>query len=457
MPHLDSADDISTHVASALDLLEAREGRKLSALLLDLHPVELVQLINAVDAEIQPQLLKHITGLDHLSELIAHAGDYLRQKALALIDDSRIAAVVRRQDIDDAAAIIGDLPRRRQVKVLRRLSADRVKEITSLLAYDQDTAGRIMNTNFLVYNAELSAASAVLKLRSDLSEGELDETDLYYAYILDSAGSLLGILSLRELLSAPDDTPLSEIMSGEFMSVDPEEDRERAAQLIADYDLSAIPVISNESGKMLGIITVDDVLDVIEEEHTEDLLKLAGTEDVDTVGASLFTALRSRLPWLIASWAGGVGGAMLLGNFTSTLEKLVSLAFFMPVVFGMGGNVGSQSSTITVRGIATGELGQHRLFSRLQKEALVGISLGITFAVLLAGVSFLLYQDTRLSAILSVSILATMTCAASLGSMLPMLFQRLGIDPAVASGPLVTTSTDVLSITIYFSIASLLL
>ncbi|MCB0325801.1 MAG: magnesium transporter, partial [Bdellovibrionales bacterium] len=387
-----------------------------------------------------------------------HAGDHLREKALTLIDDSRIAAVLRRQEIDDAADVLGSLPRRRQVKVLRRLGAPRVKELTSLLAYDQDTAGRLMNTRFLSFLTGTSAADAVGSLRRQLVAHDIDDdTDLYYAYILDGSGAPLGVLSVRELLSSPDEATLDEVMAKEFIAIAPEDDREKAARLIADYDLSAIPVIAEDTGKMLGIITVDDVLDIIEEELTEDLLKLAGTEDKDTVGASLYVALRSRMPWLAASWCGGIVGALLLGAFETTLERVVALAFFMPVVFGMGGNVGSQSSTITVRGLATGELGHHRIFGRLQKECAVGLALGLTFGLLLAAASFSLYGQPRLSAIVGLSIFITMTCAAALGSMLPVMFERLGIDPAVASGPLVTTTTDILSITIYCSVATALL
>jgi len=265
------------------------------------------------------------------------------------------------------------------------------------------------------------------------------------------------VTSLRELFTSATGTPITELMRTDLVSVGPEEDQETAARIIADYDLTAIPVVAAESGRILGIITVDDVLDVIEDELTEDLLKLAGTEDSDIVGATTTTAVKSRLPWLLASWLGGIGGAMLLGTYSTMLEKLVTLAFFMPVVFGMAGNVGSQSSTITVRGIATGELIRFRILSRLRKEAATGLSLGIFFGFLLSVVAYLLYQDLELSLTVGCSICVTMTCAAIFGSMLPLVFNKLGFDPAVSSGPFVTTTTDIISITIYFSIASLFL
>ena len=292
-------------------------------------------------------------------------------------------------------------------------------------------------------------------LRNRLQNEEIDpDTDMSYLYITAENEVLQGVCSLRELLSANPQKQLKDLMTTSIISVGAEDDQEHAAHVIADYDLAAVPVLSEENGKIIGIITVDDVIDVIEEEYTEDMLKLAGTEDQDTVSATISVAVKSRMPWLMASWFGGTCGAMLLGSFSSAFEKIIALAFFMPVVFGMGGNIGSQSSTITVRGLATGELSHHKIFRRLRKEALVGMILGLSFAILLGSAAFLLYHDFRLSFIVGVSILVTMVCASSIGSMLPVLFDRFNVDPAVASGPFVTTTTDFLSIIIYFSIAS---
>ena len=458
MPPVRSHAEVSNHLQEVLQLLENRESRKLTAYLQLLHPAEVVALLNQSDPEIRPHILKYITGLDHLSEVITRANTSLRATAFALIDDSRVAAVVRRQEIDDAADLVGALPRRRQLKILRHLSPQQAKDLTYLLEFNQDSAGRIMTTRYLSFPPEILVEDAVQQLRRRLQQHALHEdTDLGYAYLLDGDQRLTGVCSLRELLSADPTRSIREIANTEVISVAPEDDQERVARLIADYDLSAIPVCATAGGKMLGIITVDDVLDIVEEELTEDLLKLAGTEEDDTVGATTLVAIRSRIPWLAVSWAGGILGATLLGAFSSTLERAVALAFFMPVVFGMGGNVGSQSSTITVRGLATGELAKNLAFKRMRKEAKVGLLLGMLFAVLLGIVSYALYGDPRLSAVVSSSILVSMVCAASLGSIVPVLFDRLGLDPAVASGPLVTTATDVLSITIYFSIAALLL
>lgn len=453
----DFEDEVIDHAEHALELLSEENTEELSDYLDQLHPVELMNVIGAVDSEIQPALLRHVRGLDQIAALISYA-EHLRPLILPFLDDSRIAAITRRLEDDEAVDVIGELPRRRQVSVLRRLSPQRARELLSLLAYDQETAGGLMTTAFVSVRPDALVNEAVEKIRSGLSSGDMDpDTDVYDVYVLDDEERIQGTCSLRDLLAASGLARMDSIMQHDVVTVSPDDDQERVITLTKDYALRAIPVVAPENEKMLGIITVDDVLDVMEEESTQDILRLAGTEDTDYVGASILTALKARTPWLVASWAGGIGGALLLGSFGGVLERYVALAFFMPVVFGMGGNVGSQSSTITVRGLALGDLVETRVFSRARTEAMVGLTLGCAFGMLLAGASFVIFHDRHLSEVVGTSIFATMTCAATMGSVIPVFFKRLGYDPAVASGPLVTTLTDLLSILIYFSVATVLL
>lgn len=436
-------------------LLEMREEKLLLEQLEALHPVELVATIEDAPEEMQAALINKIIGLDQLAQVLTYSNEFIRRGVVERINDARVAAAVRRMEVDDAADLLAELPRRRQVAVLKRLRPERTKELRSLLAYDEDTAGGIMTTLFVSAPVDQSVRLTLDNLQKDLKSKEISPaTNVSYLYVCDEE-KLIGVCSLRELLSAAPETPLSEVMHRNILFVAPEDDQEAVARIIEDYDLSAIPVVEN--GKLLGIITIDDVLDVIREEQTEDLLKLAGTVDEDIVGASFTTAVKSRMPWLAASWLGGLGGAALLGSFSSQLQQIVALAFFMPVVFGMGGNIGSQSATITVRGLATGSLGKYRVIPRLQKELLVGLLLGATFGLSLCFAAWLMFDDLNLAAIVGVSICLTMCCAAFLGSLIPLFFDKLGIDPAISSGPLVTTSTDILSILIYFTTASFLL
>ena len=454
MQNLDSTSlDLSSRVASLLELDNLEE---LSLLLGDLHAVELANVLNNVESDSLQKVLKLITGLDQLSDLVTYANDNLRSLVINIIDDSRLVAVVRRMEVDDASFLLSKLPRRRQVKVLRRLSPSKAKELKSLLAYEIDSAGRIMNTRFMSFTADATVNQVIHEIRSKLSSGD-SETDLQYCFVLDNEGHALGVFSLRELLSKSEDEKVSGFMHTEMISIEDKEDQELAAKLIADYDISAIPVFSSENGKMLGIITVHDVIDVIEEEHTQDILKLAGTEDEDTVGASLIVSLKSRMPWLVACCLGECIATSVVGSFSMTIEKLVALTFFMPVIFGMAGNIGSQASTITVRGLSTRELQTNKMRKRLNKESSIGLVIGLCFAAGLFMISQIFFGNLKLSLIVSSSALITMFCAATLGAIMPVIFDKFGIDPAVASAPFVTTCTDILSGIIYFSIAAALL
>ncbi len=450
--------EVHNHVPRLLQLLEEKNTTALTDFLETLHPVELVAAIKSINEEAQPELIKYVTGLDQVAGLISYADETIREKTLELLDDTRTAAVVRRLEVDDAAEVMRILPRRRRVSILKRLSPHRVKELTTLLAYDQETAGSIMTTLFVSFASSVLVEDAIRELRLRLYEHEIDpDTNIAYLYIISPTGQLEGVCSLRELLTADARKTLQEIMLTSVVSVNPEDDQERVARLIADYNFTSIPVVTKEDNKLLGIVTVDDVVDVIEEEMTEDLLKLAGTQDEDLFGSSIPKAVRSRLPWLVASWAGGLFGASILGGYSTALQQLVTLAFFMPVVFGMAGNVGSQSSTITVCGLATGKVARAQAFRRLRKEVFTGMLLGAIFAVLLGIASLSLYREPMVSVIVAISLFITMTCAAAFGSLMPMLIRELGFDPAIASGPFVTTSTDILSITIYFTVATMLL
>lgn len=439
-------------------LLESENGEKLAQEIERLHPTTIIDILFHLDQNSRGLLLQHITGLDNLSMVIAHANTELRKEIIEMIDDQRVAAVIRRLDLDDAADILSTISRRRQVKILKRLNSTLVKDLTTLLAYDAQTAGGIMNPRFFSLHPDELCSSALSRLKESLHSKEIDkDTDLSHCYVLNSENSLIGVLTLRELLAADEKQKISNIMNPDPVYVLPEADQEEAAWKIADYDLASLPVVSTEDNSVLGIITVDDILDVIKEEHEEDLSKIVGTNEEDRVSSTMAVSIKSRIPWLLASFTFGTLGALLLGNYSETLEKIVALAFFMPVVFGMGGNVGSQSSTITVRGLATGELGKTNIVSRITKELAVGLTLGLIFAILLGISSYLMFNQYKLSLVVSFSIATTMMCASTSGAILPLLFEKLGFDPAFAAGPIVTTGNDILSIIIYFTVASILL
>jgi magnesium transporter len=257
---------------------------------------------------------------------------------------------------------------------------------------------------------------------------------------------------LRELVTAKAETPLSAIVNRDTFSVSTETDQEEVARIVSRYDLLAIPVVDSD-GCMVGIVTVDDVIDIVRDEATEDILKMAGAGEDFVETKSIASSIRIRLPWLLASCGGGVAATLIIGYFDATLQELIFLAAFIPVIMGMGGNIGTQSATIVVRGLATDRLQAHQLGAVVLKEMAVGFLLGFSYGLLLGVVAHIGYQLWLLGLLVALAVVFTMTMAAMVGSLLPMIFDRMRIDPAVATGPFVTTAIDILSITFYFYMA----
>ena len=278
---------------------------------------------------------------------------------------------------------------------------------------------------------------------------------VFYLYAIDNNEILTGVVSLRDLVTTPGNTMLKDIMSRKVHAVRPEIDQEEVARIVSQYNFLAVPVVDSDE-KLLGIVTVDDVVDVIREEATEDFLQMVGAgKDREILLKSSWDNARMRLPWLFASWIGGILAAFIIGIFDNVLQSTIALAAFIPVIMGMGGNIGTQSSTIIVRGLATGRVGFENSVKILFKEIRVGLILGVLYGVLLG--IFTLFQFLEASPMLGVvvglSICFSMIIAATIGSLVPLILNRFDIDPAVATGPFVTTAIDILGVTLYFLIA----
>ena len=275
----------------------------------------------------------------------------------------------------------------------------------------------------------------------------------------DNDGRLTGVISLRELVTTPGDTMLKDIMSKHIHVVRPETDQEEVARIVSQYNFLAVPVVDHED-RLLGIVTVDDVVDVIREEATEDFLQLVGAgKDREILLKSSWENARMRVPWLFASWVGGILAAFIIGIFDDVLKSTIALAAFIPVIMGMGGNIGTQSSTMIVRGLATGRVSIENSVKILFKEIRVGLILGILYGLLLGVFAMLKFLDVSpmLGVVVGVSICISMIIAATIGSLVPLILNRFEIDPAIATGPFVTTSIDILGVACYFLIAISLL
>ena len=338
--------------------------------------------------------------------------------------------------------------------ILELLQKEDKKEVEEIMSYPEDSAGSMMSTDVFTLHKNTIARDAIQGLQ-DQEEAEM----VFYLYVTDNDDRLVGVISLRDLVTTPPDKTLDKIMTKNVISVQPETDQEEVAKIVSRYNYLAVPVIDLEE-HMLGIVTVDDVVDVIREEATEDFLQMAGAgKDREILLKSSWGNARARLPWLFASWVGGVAAVAIIGVFKNMLETTVALAAFIPVIIGMGGNIGTQSSTIIVRGLATGRVDIGNNLKIIIKEIKVGLILGVLYGLLLGVFATLKFVNTTpfLGLIVALSILSSMIISTFVGTLVPLLFRKLDIDPAIATGPFVTTSIDIIGVTLYFLIASALI
>ena len=329
-----------------------------------------------------------------------------------------------------------------------------MEELEEILAYPEDSAGSLMHTDVFTLHEETTARAAIAALQHE----EQAET-VFYLYVTNDVNQLMGVISLRDLVTTSPDSLLKDLMVRKVHTVRPDTDQEEVAQVVSQYNYLAVPVTDPDEN-LLGIVMVDDVVDVIREEATEDFLKMAGVgKDREILLKSSWENAKSRLPWLFASWIGGIGAATIIGLYENILETTLVLAAFIPVIIGMGGNIGTQTSTIIVRGLATGRVYVGNNMKILFKEMRVGLILGVFYGILLGLFTLTRFTDLspNLGIIVGLSITTSMLIATTIGAFVPLFLFKLEIDPAVATGPFVTTSIDILGVTLYFLIASLFL
>ncbi|HPJ93753.1 MAG TPA: magnesium transporter [Deltaproteobacteria bacterium] len=417
----------------------------------DLKPVEIAELIEALDEESRGKFFL-LLDVDTASEVISELSSESREDILDDISDSDLARIVQDMDSDDAADLVGDLHAERAERVLAAMSPKESSDIKSLLRYPEDTAGGIMQRELISAPASATVDEVIAQIRQ--LHTEID--NIHMVYVVDNKGVLVGTVPLVHLILSKTETTISQIMDVDPMTVPVNMDQEEVAQLFRKYDYVVMPVI-NEEGELLGRITVDDIVDIIDEEATEDMFMLAGAEE-DLLSSSIMKNASTRIPWLFVCWLGGVLTTFLIKGFETTLSQLVGLAAFMPIILGMGGNVASQSVALIVRGIATGVSTTTRFMEIVIKQLCVGILLGALYGTMLGGIAFVIYpEDVRMSVVVAIAILNSMALAAFLGTALPLLFYKFGKDPAVASAPFVTTAMDLLGVAAYFVVAALIM
>jgi len=372
-----------------------------------------------------------------------------------LIEDMKIEDIVRileSMPADDVADIIGRLPEEKSQTILDKMKRAESEEVEDLLRYEDDTAGGIMVPDFIALREDVTASEAIESLQTEHSDVEM----AFYLYVVDDYGKLVGVSSLRQLVVVSPETVLKEFMTTDVFSVQTDMDQEEVARLVARYDILAVPVVDG-TNRLMGIVTVDDVIDILRKEATEDILKMAGAGEEFVETKTIFKSTRIRLPWLFASCMGGLFAFFIIGEYESSLSKIAYLAAFIPVIMGMGGNIGTQSSTIVVRGLATGRINVRDIWPVVFKELSIGVILGLVYGLLIGSVAQFRYSMEALALSVALAVICSMSIAALVGSLVPMGFARINIDPAVATGPLVTTAIDIISVFFYFLIATTLL
>jgi magnesium transporter len=368
------------------------------------------------------------------------------------LDSKAISDIVEELDSDDAADLVGDLPAERAREVIEAVADDVSEELGRLLPYPEDTAGGIMALEFVAIKSDATVRDAIETVREKRGEVE----NLYYLWVIDDFERLVGAISIKDLVLEPPEREIANIMNPAVISVHMDTDQEEVAHLVKKYDLVTIPVVDGNN-RLVGRITHDDIIDVIEDEADEDISLMAGVIHQEFAEESPLKISRARLPWLIVGLFGGLLAAFVIKQFESSLEKILALSFFFPVIMAMGGNTGTQASTIAVRGLATGDISLMNIGKRLWVELKVALFNGIICAILLGLIVSFWLSDYALGSIVALSMVLIVLNSGVIGAAVPLAMKRLNIDPALATGPFVTTSNDILSLLIYLGLVTIYL
>ena len=413
------------------------------------HPADIALLFKDLDPVEVRLLFDLLFSIRRAGKTLKELPPDLLPEILELIEEEKIAKMMVWTDPDDEVMFIDCLPEERRERVLALVDPDRRERVQQSISYPEGTVGRITTTEYLALPPNTSAQEAIDKIRE---RGELES--FFYLYVVDQAKKLIGVVPLRNLVVAPKDRTLLEMMIPDPVQGEVSMDQEDAARLVSKYDLLALPIVDSE-GHLMGIITVDDVIDIINQETTEDMYRMAGLEEEDRIFSHPKLSIQKRLPWMSFNLLTAMLAAFVVGLFEGTIEKAVSLAVFMPVVAGMGGNGGTQTLTVMVRGIALGELEFSTAWRAVMKEVIVGITIGAATGLMVAVVAYLWKGNPVLGLILALAMVINLLVGALAGTLIPLALKQVRLDPALGSGVLVTTFTDVFGFLSFLGLATI--
>ncbi len=440
-----------TQLNKLLQALVKHDTQEIDNIYEHVQTIDLAHEIEELEDNQLEYLCSHIDD-EKLAEILEESDEELQVDIIDCLHNQRILRLFNFIPKDTIVDILGELPIGKRKQLMTLMKTDEQKVIEQLLGYDDDSAGGLMTTEYIALNAQLTVVNALMKIKEIAPKTEVIET----IFVLNDKKQLIGTADLRDILVSDEKTTLKEIMDDQVISVYPETDQEEVSLLVSKYDLTTIPVV-NKNKALLGIITVDDIIDVIQEEHTEDMLQMHGVSKEESLDSTLFESIQMRLPWLIVNLATAFLASFTVKMFESTIEQIVALSATMTIVTGMGGNAGSQTLSIMIRSIALGEVHFKDCFPALIKEIFLGIINGLITGAVTGVIVYVLYGNFYLGIIICIAMIGNLVVSGFFGFIIPVALKAMHADPALASSIFLTTATDVLGFFIFLELANLFL
>jgi magnesium transporter len=440
-----SETDFSEILDALRDLIEKKNQGALRNLLIELHPADIADIFTTLRKE-ERKYLFPLLPAEMASAVLPELDPPLVEQLLEDVSERELSGLVDKMDSDDAADILSDLPVETARNILEQIPADISEEVRELLAYAEDSAGGIMALEYVAVTLKSSVNQTIKAIRRAKKRIE----HIHNVWVVDEQGMLAGSVSLTDLVLAKGKSPLSKIMDTDIKYVYTDMDQEEVAILFRKYDLVALPVV-NAARQLVGQITIDDIIDVVEEEASEDMSLFAGASDEEIQEDSFLKISWVRLPWLMVAFIGQLIAAIIIEHFEGTITQIIALTFFMPLIMAMGGNSGIQSSIIIIRGLATGEISLESTWRRFFRELRVALFIGFIFGLLITLVVGL-WQNMIMGLVIGIALNLVILQATLFGGLIPFILKRADIDPALASGPFITTVNDILGLLIYLVI-----
>lgn len=436
------------------ETIEDENFAQLEQILNSYHSADLAEILQELKPEERITAFKHIEE-EKAAEIIEYLPAQYQVEILSEIGEEYASRLIMKMPHDEIADVLADMEEDESESYLKKLPKKISSEVRELLAYKEDSAGGIMTPNVLTVNKDMKVEDVLsfIKIRA-----EKDDVELYYLYVIDNQKHLLGVVSLRALLTKPYKTKVEDIMTRDIVKLQIDDPQDAVADIFMKYQYSALPVVDLYN-RLKGMITWDDAQDIIEEETTEEIYTSSGittniVDEDEIVYGSTINAIRARIPWLLITLIGEFFAVHVANKFEGTLHALPIIAIFMPLLAGLGGNIGTQSITLMVRGLSTGQINLNSAFYHIFREVRVGLSIGLVFGILVMVVTWGWRHNYELGIVVGVAMAINMTMATLLGTITPFILKKMKIDPAIASGPVIATTIDVIGLAVYFSLVT---